>query len=225
LRGILAPGKETHGLGRFLERREGLMGLAFGTVGAHATHDGLTAAGLHPRPVKPLTRDFELPGGTIPVSFNLCFLDPSETPGLMSVVVCEHLTPERLRRLEWLAHPNGARRIRGLTGIAREANSAVGAWKVLFERVQQLPGELRAEFDNGSSLALLDERAFANRFPLLPIPAPSEWPCLVVVSIEVPDLDATAACLARRGVKYKTTKTILVPTEEACGAALEFVNG
>lgn len=225
LRGILVPGKETHGLGRFLEEREGLMGVAFGTVGARTTHDALTAAGLHPRPVKPLTRDFELPDGAVPVSFELCFLDPAETPGLMSVVICEHLTPERLRRPEWLAHPNGARRIRGLTGIARDLNDAVRAWPLLFGRVKQSPGELRAEFDDGGFLALLDEQTFARCFPALPLPLPSEWPCLAVVSLETRDLAATAACLAARGVRHEATGRVLVPPAEACGVALEFVSG
>ena len=225
LRGILVPGKETHGLGRFLERREGLMGVAFGTVGARTTHDALTSAGLHPRPVKPLTRNFELPEGTVPVSFELCFLDPAETPGLMSVVICQHLTPERLRRPEWLEHPNGVRRIRGLTGITRDIKDTLGAWNLLFERVTQLPDELRADFENGGFLALLDEQAFARRFPSLRPPPPVEWPCLVVVSLETRDLAATEACLAARGVRHLADGRVLVPSGEACGVALEFVGG
>lgn len=225
LRGILVAGKESHGLGRFLERREGLMGVAFGTAGARTTHAALTAAGLHPRPVKPLTRDFELPEGTVPVSFELCFLDPVETPGLMSVVVCEHLTPERLRRPEWLAHLNGARRTLGLTGIARDPHAALGAWNALFERVKPLPGELRAEFENGSFLALLEEQAFARRFPSLPLPPPTDWPCLAVVSLESRDLSATSRCLTTGGVKHQVNNRVLVSPGEACGVALEFVNG
>lgn len=225
LRGILVPGKETHGLGRFLEKREGLMGVGFGTVGARATHDALAAAGLHPRPVKPLTRDFELPDGTIPVSFELCFLDPAETPGLMSVVICQHLTPERLRRPEWLVHPNGARRIRGLTGIARRLDDASRAWDRLFEQVTRAPGEIRTEFDGDGFISLLSEVVFARRFPSLPLPPTSELPCLAVVSLETNAVRTTAACLAARGVKHETTDHILVPPEEACGVALEFVNG
>ena len=225
LRGILVPGKESHGLGRFLEKREGLMGVAFGTVNARATHDTLAAAGLHPRPVKLLTRDFELPEGTIPVSFELCFLDPAETPGLMSVVVCEHLTPERLRRPEWLSHPNGARRIRGLTGIGGDLDAAARAWERLFERVRLVPGELRAEFDNGGFVALLDGQTLARRFPTLRLPPPTEWPCLAVVSLETCNLAATAACLAARGVRHEGAGRVLVPRSAACGVALEFLSG
>jgi len=224
LRGILVPGRETHGLGRFLERREGLMGVALGTVGARTTHAALISAGLHPRPVKPLTRDFELPEGTVPVSFELCFLDPAETPGLMSVVICEHLTPERLRRPEWLVHPNGARRILGLTGLAREPAAAAAAWRTLFERVEERPGELRAEFANGGFLALLDEAAFARRFPSVPLPPPADRPCLAVVSLEARDPAATARYLTAAGVSHHANGRVVVGPREACGVCLEFAS-
>jgi len=55
-------------------------------------------------------------------------------------------------------------------------------------------------------------------------PAPAELPCLAVVSLETGDLRATAACLASRGVKHEATDRVLVPPEEACGVALEFVS-
>jgi catechol 2,3-dioxygenase-like lactoylglutathione lyase family enzyme len=173
LRGLIDPHKETHGLDRFLEKGEGLMGVALGTVGAQSTHDQLVAAGLHPRPAKPLTRDFELPEGPITVSFVLSFLDPAETPGLGSVVICEHLTPERLRRPEWLQHPNGARRVRGLVGVASDLDGVAAAWEQLFERVSRPAGELRAELDDGGVLSLLEPEAFAHRFPSLPPPPES----------------------------------------------------
>ena len=222
LRGILVPGKETHGLGRFLEEREGLMGMAFGTVGGQTSHDSLVAAGLRPHPVKTLTRDFELPSGTIPVSFQLCFLDPAETPGLMTVVICEHLTPERLRRPEWLAHPNGARRIRGLTGVARDLDDAGHAWERLFERVRRSPGELRAEFSGGAFLSLLEEQSFARRFPSLP-PTQTGLPYLAAVTLESTSLSITAAWLASCNVKHEAAGRILVPPEAACGVAIELV--
>jgi len=224
LRGILVPGKETHGLGRFLEKCEGLMGVAFGTVGAKVTHDALSAARLHPRPVKPLTRDFELPEGTIPVSFELCFLDPAETPGLMSVVICEHLTPERLRQPDWLPHPNGARGIRGLIGVARQLNEIADSWRKLFERVTEARGEVRAEFDDGGFIAVLEEQTFASRFASIRLPTSSEWPCLAVVSLATQDLRATADYFTSRGVEHKVAERVIVPPDETCGVALEFVN-
>src|SRR5688572_27237335 len=61
LRGILDPTRYTAGLDRFLEEREGLMGVAFATSDAAASHRELSRAGLHPRDVHQLTRDFELP--------------------------------------------------------------------------------------------------------------------------------------------------------------------
>jgi hypothetical protein len=226
LRGLIDPNKETHGLDRFLEKGEGLMGVALGTVGAETTHDQLAAAGLHPRPAKPLTRDFELPEGAIPVSFVLCFLDPAETPGLMSVVVCEHLTPERLRRPEWIEHPNGARRVRAVVGVASDLDGAAAAWERLFERVARPEGELRAELDDGGVLSLLEPDTFARRFPSLPLPAESRRPGLAVVSVETSDVRGTAECLASKGVRHEAANDrVIVPPEEASGMALEFAAG
>src|SRR5688572_33409714 len=49
LRGFCEPSAapQTRELLAFLARREGLMGIAFGTTGAQASHDSLAAAGLN----------------------------------------------------------------------------------------------------------------------------------------------------------------------------------
>ena len=107
LRGIIDP-TNPHNLARILEKREGLMGVAFATKNAQASCAELAARGMEPQPVRELTRLFELPEGAVQPRFALCFLDEAQTPGLMSVVFCEHLTPQLLRRPEWLRHANGA---------------------------------------------------------------------------------------------------------------------
>ena len=108
LRGIIDPQKYTHHLDSFLKMREGLMGVALSTNDAVASHDALVVRKLHPQPVRQLTRNFELPEGAVQPRFALCFQDVAETPGLMAVVICQHLTPELLRRPEWLRHQNGS---------------------------------------------------------------------------------------------------------------------
>ncbi len=124
LRGVLRPTEHTRGLERFLERREGLMGLAFGSADTAASHASLAAAGLRPKPVHRLARDFELPEGTTRPAFCLSFLGEDEAPGLMSVVLCQHLTPELLRRPEWIDHANSALGIRSLTAAVGGADRA-----------------------------------------------------------------------------------------------------
>lgn len=223
LRGPLQPSHapQTRELLAFIERREGLMGIAFGTTGARATYDSFAAAGLHPTPVKSLTRDFELPDGTVPVSFELCFLPREETPGLMHVVVCEHLTPERLRRPEWLQHPNGTRRVAGLVAVAEDPGAAVGAWDRLFERIRPVDGGIEAEVDDGWIL-LLDPGALRLRYPGVELPAAGEWPCLASVVLEVSDLGQTRACLRSRGIACDSGARVIAPPAEACGTLIEF---
>ena len=224
LRGFLEPSSapQTRELLAFLERREGLMGIAFGTTGARDTFASFVAAGLHPRPVKPLTRDFELPEGTVPVSFELCFLPREETPGLMHVVVCEHLTPERLRRPEWLDHPNGARRVAGLVSVAREPESALEAWSRLFENVTAGPGGVRAGVGEGW-LLLLTPEALQERYPGVELPPAADWPGLVSTVIEVADLNQTRDFLRAQGVGAEPGGRLVAPPEHAGGALLEFI--
>ena len=45
--------------------------------------------------------------------FSLLSLPADETPGLDSFI-CAHLTPELMRRPEWLRHPNGALGLKGI---------------------------------------------------------------------------------------------------------------
>jgi hypothetical protein len=224
LRGVLRAGDAppTHELLAFLARREGLMGIAFGTTGAQASHASFLAAGLHPRPVTPLTRDFELPEGTVPVSFDLCFLPRGETPALMHVVVCEHRTPERLRRPEWLRHPNGARRVAGLVAVAPEPSLIVPAWERLFDQITPVDGGFRAAVGDGW-LLLLSPVAARRRYGGLELPPESEWPCLAAIVLGVDDLRETRDCLQARGVAMEAAGRLVVPPGVACGALIEFL--
>jgi hypothetical protein len=228
IRGALDPiraAAEAHGLMQFLGKREGLMGVAFGTVGARISHDQLVASGMKPKPVKPLTRDFELSTGTVPVSFELCFLEPADVPGLMLVVLCEHRTPERMRRPEWLRHPNGARGIRGLHAVVENAAAVAPAHDRLFGSVTRLAGETRIDFDDGGFISLLEPSAFSRRFPDAPLPPRSEWPCLAAISLATESVEATAAWFEAQGIRHELSGSVLVSTAETCGVPIEFARG
>ena len=214
---------QTRELQAFLERREGLMGIAFGTTGARSSHDSFAGAGLHPKPVKPLTRNFELPEGTVPVSFQLCFLPREETPALMHVVVCEHLTPELLRRPEWLQHANGARRVAGLVALADDPMAALSAWNELFEETKPVPGGIRAKVGDGW-LLLLDPASLRRRYPGVEMPPGNEWPCLASIVIEVEYHAQTRALLRGRGIACHDGANVVVAPADACGTLLEFVS-
>ena len=223
LRGVLdpTPAPAVRELLDFLARREGLMGVALGTTGARATRESLAAAGLRPGPVKPLTRDFELPSGTVPVSFELCFLPREEVPGLMHLVICGHLTPERLRRPEWLRHPNGARSVEALVAVAPAPDTAAVAWSRLFEEVTSVPGGIGARIGAGR-LWLLTPDAFRVRYPGFEPPPAGEQPCLGAVVLGAHSDGATRDWLLSRGLGRETGGRLVAHPELACGTLLEF---
>jgi catechol 2,3-dioxygenase-like lactoylglutathione lyase family enzyme len=223
IRGIIEPrpAPQTRELTEFLARREGLMGIAFGTKGAQLSHDSFAHAGLHPRPVKPLTRDFELPEGTVPVSFALCFLTREEVPGLMHVVVCEHLTPERLRRPEWLQHPNGACCVAAMIVVAPEPALLRPAWEGIFGRVDEVPNGIRAQVGAGEITALTPAAA-QRRYAGVTLPPAAEHPCIASVVLGVHSLPATRRFLAGRPGVVESERGIVIPPHLACGAILEF---
>jgi len=97
LLGIVDPSQFSNNLDKLLEKREGLLGLAFATPDANACRDALEAAGLKPDGPKQLKRDLELPTGTVTPEFRLVFLPPESTPEV-SAFVTHHLTPELVRQ-------------------------------------------------------------------------------------------------------------------------------
>jgi catechol 2,3-dioxygenase-like lactoylglutathione lyase family enzyme len=225
IRGLLRPSEapQTRELQEFLRVREGLMGIAFGTEGARRSHEALVAAGLHPRPVKPLTRDFELPEGTVPVSFELCFLPREETPGLQHVVVCEHLTPERLRRPEWLRHANGTTGVTGLVAVAAEPERVLRAWERLFAPIEALTDGWRARV-GGETIDLLGPAAAAVRYPASVLPAARDWPCLAAVVLTVADIGETRAFLRNSGAAVAAGSRVAADPRLASGCLIEFVS-
>ena len=223
LRGMIDPAGDGHGLKPFLKIREGLMGVALGTVGADVSHDSLAADGLNPNPVKSLTRDFELSEGTVPVSFRLCFLPEEMVPGLMSVVICQHLTPEILRQPEWFDHPNGARGVHSMTGIVRDPVGTAKALARHFDNVTSSEERTQILLPDSIILELISETAYSERYCNLSFSPPLTAPSLVSVSLKVDDLDRTEKVLRQRGVLYFRNESLVVAPEECCGAAIEFI--
>lgn len=225
LRGIVDARRYTHGLEDFLARREGLMGIAFATIGAEASHDMLVESGLHPRPVVSLSRNFELPDGWVRPEFRLCFPDEAEVPGLMSVVICEHRTPELIRRPEFLAHPNGVARVASMTGVMAEPAQAKAALtKFLGEEAVRTEGRrLRLDCGRGQSVVLVPPDELMALHGEVCFEATPEQPYLAAIVLEVDDVARTRAVLERNAVAHSATASRLrVPPAAACGVLLEF---
>jgi hypothetical protein len=132
LLGVVEPDQHADRLAGFLAHREGPMAAAFAPSGPiDGVAEALTALGLHPSGPRALARQLELPEGTVVSRFLLLTLPEEETPALHSFV-CEHLTPELVRRPDWLVHPNGAVGLRAIYLIAAETAPLLPAYDRLF---------------------------------------------------------------------------------------------
>ena len=226
LRGVVRSTGRTRNLERFLAEREGLMGVALGTGDTEATWAGLAAAGLHPKPVHRLCRDFELPEGTTHPAFALSFLEEDETPGLMSVVLCQHLTPGLLRRPEWTRHPNGALGVCSMTAVVNDLEAAAAAHRKLFgqEALSVESGGVVVQAGPYSSFILKTARQYEEAFPDEFRIRDVSPPFLAAVTFAADDLRLAHACAVAGGVRSAadSDRSLVIDSIEACGVVLEF---
>jgi catechol 2,3-dioxygenase-like lactoylglutathione lyase family enzyme len=226
LLGILDPAQFTNNLDKFLETREGLMGLAFASDDPAATKARLEALGLHPDGPKDLKRSLELPEGDVLPEFRLLFLPKAETPDL-SAFVCCHLTPELVRRPAWLDHTNGAQRLLGMTIVSEAPDRSAGAYRAYFGdgAVRAVPGG--AEVACGEErLRFVTREGFAALYPgqggWPPFAAP--MPAAMTVTVREPSQAATL--LWSQGIRAgRDGDRIWVGPSDANGLVLEFVKG
>jgi hypothetical protein len=227
LRGVIDP-NQTHNLGRFLAEREGLMGIALGTSSAQASYETLVARGLGPQPVRQLSRNFELPEGAVQPKFSLCFLDVADTPGLMWVVLCQHLTPELLRRPDWLVHPNGACGVRSMTGVVPDLADAAERHVRIFgpQAITRNIDRLVIRANSRQTVTLVNVDTARAMWPEIDLPSFGETAgFLLSVEIEVQNAGETESYFASRGIEsYRSAAgAIRVRPRDTRGVPFEFV--
>lgn len=224
LLGIVDASRFTNNLDVFLARREGLMGVAFATRDAEASRAAFLARGVAAEPPRALARDFELPEGTVQPRFRLVHIDAEATPALPAFV-CEHLTPEFMRRPEWLDHPNGARGILAVTTVVEDPPAlapayarAFGAGAVtLTDAVLTLHlGGVAFTFANADDFDLLFDGVGAD--------APAPAPYIAALTLAVDDIARAAAVLDRAGIAAEAAsgQSLIVAPERAAGVVMEF---
>lgn len=222
LRGIVDPDRYTHHLGDFLAEREGLMGVAFAAKSADDTWENGRAANIAMSEPRELTRRFELPEGDAFPRFRLTFMEPDECPGLMRSLVCEHLTPELIRRPDWLSHPNGAVGVSRIVAVATDfANAEASYARVFGEDVSQTQDEIRVPFGERAQLVVLSpENAVREGFDLPGVTSPY----LAALTIDVSDINAAQRVMEDNHVPFTQSApdSIRVGPYYACGAVLEF---
>jgi hypothetical protein len=225
LLGIVDPTQFTNDLDRFLAEREGLLGLAFASADASATAKGLAAAGLHPDGPKDLKRLLELPAGDVLPAFRLVFLPAAELPDLRAFF-CQHLTPALVRRPEWLAHENGARRLVALTVASERPAELAPAYERVFGPAAMTRDGESLTIDTGSGeLRFMTPAVLASRYRGVAIPV-HKRPWMAVQTVAVADLGRAAEVLRRnRQRPVEDGGRLLIGPEAATGCLLEFAAG
>ena len=225
LRGIVDAKRYTHQLDTFLALREGLMGVAFAPRGEVTdAAEALRKRGLHPEPPRELTRAFELPDGPIDVRFRLLFFNRQETGAMMASLICQHLTPERIRRPDYLVHANTAHAVSSMTGVVADLDEAERLTRPYFDAgaVQRMQDRVVVDVGRGAKLHLVSARVAASEDVALDGVAP---PYLSAVAISVGSIAACEAALRAGDTRHvrRSERVLRVAAPDGCGTVLDFV--
>jgi hypothetical protein len=228
LLGIVDPNDFVQRLDAFLAQREGLMATAFAPAGPpEEVRSALQNLQLHPSEPRPLGRQLELAEGAVVPRFSLISLPPDETPGLDSFI-CAHLTPELMRRPEWIRHPNGVRGLRGIHVLVEDTAELPKPYDKLFA-IQQVTttdavvcvhvGQHRIVFSTPDD--------FVTMHPMLGLDPDFPLPGIIALDLGVDRRDDIADYLKRSRVAFDEMPdgSVVVPASEANGAILFFTEG
>jgi hypothetical protein len=184
----------------------------------------LLARQLHPSEPRPLGRRLELPEGMAEPRFSLISLPPEETPGLDSFI-CFHLTPELLRRPEWLYHPNGASGLSGIHVLVENTAALLEPYDRLFGIQQVTTTDAVVCVHVGRHRILFSTADdFSTMYPKLDIATDFPLPGIVAVEFAIGSRESTAGYLAGRQVSFEEIPegSLVVPAREANGVMLFF---
>jgi hypothetical protein len=225
LLGFVEPDEHARRLAAFLAGREGPMSIAFAPDGtAEEAALSLAARGLHPGEPRALGRQLELPGGTAVPRFTLVTLPAEETPALDGFI-CGHLTPELVRRPEWLAHPNGAIGLRAVYVIAAETASLLPAYDRLFGLHEVTTTDAVASIRIGPHrLLLATPDDFATMHPGVDLDPGFPVPGIAALELDVTRREATADYLTQWQIAFDELPDgrLAIPAKEANGTILFF---
>jgi hypothetical protein len=217
LLGFVEPDEHAHRLETFLARREGPMSIAFAPErDAEATAAALTARRLHPSAPRALGRALELPEGAVTPRFSLLNLPPDETPAL-DCFICGHLTPDLVRRPQWLDHPNGVTGIRAVHLVADDPTALAPAYRQLFGDDRVATTGAGVEVDTGRNTLVFARPALSG--------AEVPPPAITALALSVADCAAAAACLRDAGVAFMQLPDgrLAIGPHEANGTSLLLV--
>jgi hypothetical protein len=227
LLGVVDPAQDLGGVDAFLAQREGIRSIAFASDAGSGTAAALAARGLHPGPPRDLARQVELAEETIVPRFRLVALPPEETPGL-DVFFCHRLTPELIRQPAWLAHPNGAVAVHSLTVVVESTAPLAAAYERLVgPAAVNETDEVLTVHAGPHRIVFATPDDFSALYPEVTLARALTLPAAAVLSLVSRDIELTIDHLTQWQVPYEALAdgAVLVPAEEANGAALLFMRG
>ena len=223
LLGVVDAGTPTRRLGDFLSWREGPMGIAFAPAGSvEEACLSLADHGLHPTAPRPLVRQIELTEGAALLRFSLVSLPLHETPNL-DCFLCGHLTPELMRRQEWLRHPNGANRLNAVHVLVDSTATLLPAYDRLFGIPRVTTTDAVAVVHVGRHrLVFSTPDDFKTMHPGLELDRNVKLPGIIALELGIERRDQTVAYLAGHQIPFSEMRDgrIGIPRREANGAML-----
>jgi hypothetical protein len=179
---------------------------------------------LHPAEPRALGRQMELPGGTVVPRFSLILLPQEETPGLDSFI-CAHLTPELMRRPEWLDHPNGAAGLKGIHVLVENTGALLEPYDRLFGIQQVTTTDAVVCIRVGRHRILFSTPDdFLTMHPALELDPDFPLPGIVSLELATADRERTADYFTQWQLAFDEMPdgSLVVPASEANGAILFF---
>src|SRR5215831_14766162 len=226
LLGVVDQNDFVQHLDSFLLQREGVMAAAFApAAGLEELCAALLGRQLHPSEPRSLGRRLELPEeGSVMPRFSLMSLPAEETPGLDSFI-CAHLTPELMRRPEWLNHPNGAVGLKSIHVLVENTAMLLEAYDRLFGIPQVTTTDAVVGVHVGQHRILFSTPDdFLTMHPTLRLDPDFPLPGIVSLELGVVRVEQTADYLTQWQIAWDEMPdgSLVVPASEANGVILFF---
>jgi hypothetical protein len=202
------------------------MGVAFRTDDVQSSYREMVDRGMRVAEPRRLTRNFEHPEGWTQPSFELCVPEPDDIEGLMHVVVLQHLTPELIRRPDFLSHQNACVGVNAMAGIIDDTERVAAKLALLLgdDSVQTDADGVHLAIPTGQQIDLLLPHVYRARFGDIGRESDSKTPRLVAMTLHVEDLGRTQDVLAGNDLPFDITDdgAIRVAPDYTCGLILDF---
>ena len=228
MRGIIDASRFTMHLDSHLDNfGEGLMGVAFGTTDVESSCGETAKHGIETGELRRLTRNFEHPEGWTQPSFQLFAPAAADIEGLMHVVVIQHLTPELIRRPDFLEHANGCAGLVSMAGTIYDLERCASKMRRLLgdQAVEHCERGLLLRLPSGQIIELLLPNAYVDSYGVIADSPRPETPRLGAITLCVSKLENTARFFAENDVAFTQPgiDMIRVASDLTCGVTLQFV--